>query len=83
MTDIPLHLKILITVLAVLQMFIKGVALWRAAKSGDRRWFIAFIILFYLNTLGIVELIYLFYLSKPRLTLHEVKRWLPKHRKHH
>ncbi len=35
----------------------KGLALWRAANRGDKWWFIAFLIV---NTLGILEIIYLF-----------------------
>jgi methionyl-tRNA synthetase len=35
----------------------KGLALWRASKRGDMWWFI---ILLVVNTLGILEIIYLF-----------------------
>ena len=38
----------------------KGVALWKAAKNGHKKWFIA---LFLLNTLAILEIIYIFYFS--------------------
>lgn len=41
----------------------KGVALWKAAKNYHKKWFIA---LFLLNTLAILEIIYIFYFSKPR-----------------
>lgn len=40
----------------------KGVALWKAAKNSHRVWFIA---IFLLNTLALLEIIYLFYFSKP------------------
>ena len=36
----------------------KGIALWRAAQRGDRWWFIIF---FVVNTLGVLEIIYLLY----------------------
>lgn len=39
----------------------KGVALWRAARNSHKKWFIA---LFLLNTLAILEIIYIFYFSK-------------------
>ncbi len=39
----------------------KGVALWKAAKNGHKKWFIA---LFLLNTLAILEIIYIFYFAK-------------------
>ena len=35
----------------------KGLALWRAAKRGEKIWFIVFLVV---NTLGILEIIYLF-----------------------
>ena len=39
----------------------KGVALWRAASNRNRWWFMA---LFLLNTLAILEIIYIFVFSK-------------------
>ncbi len=39
----------------------KGVALWRAAKNAHKKWFI---VMFLLNTLAILEIIYIFYFSK-------------------
>lgn len=41
----------------------KGVALWRAAKNGQKSWFIALLVV---NTLAILEIIYIFYFSKPK-----------------
>lgn len=43
----------------------KGLALWRAAKRGDMWWFIAFLLL---NTLGILEIIYLFVVTGAKLS---------------
>lgn len=39
----------------------KGVALWKSAKNSQKWWFIALLIL---NTLAILEIIYIFYFSK-------------------
>jgi len=39
----------------------KGVALWRSARNTDKLWFI---ILLLINTLGILEIIYIFFFSK-------------------
>lgn len=39
----------------------KGLALWKSAKRGDRAWFI---ILLLINTLGILEIIYLAFFSR-------------------
>jgi 4-amino-4-deoxy-L-arabinose transferase-like glycosyltransferase len=41
----------------------KGVALWRAARNSDKKWFVA---LFLLNTLAILEIIYIFVFSKTK-----------------
>jgi len=39
----------------------KGVALWRAAKLGHKWWFIALLIV---NTLAVLEILYIFIFSK-------------------
>lgn len=39
----------------------KGLALWRAARNSHKRWFIALLIV---NTLGILEIIYIFVIDK-------------------
>ncbi len=39
----------------------KGFALWRAARLGQRVWFVVFLVV---NTVGILEIIYLYFLSK-------------------
>ncbi len=41
----------------------KGIALWRAARNKQLNWFIALLIL---NTLAILEIIYIFYFSKKK-----------------
>lgn len=42
-------------------LFWKGLALWRAARNNQQGWFIAILIL---NTLGVLEILYLFIFSK-------------------
>ncbi|KKU91750.1 MAG: hypothetical protein UY23_C0001G0356 [Candidatus Jorgensenbacteria bacterium GW2011_GWA1_48_11] len=39
----------------------KGVALWRAAKLNQPKWFVALLIV---NTLGILEILYIYVFSK-------------------
>ena len=39
----------------------KGVALWRAAQNNDKKWFVALLII---NTLGILEIAYIFFFGK-------------------
>jgi len=53
-------------------IFWKALALWRAAKYGQKYWFITILALNSL-TLGIIEIIYLFYFAKERLSLKDLK----------
>lgn len=46
--------------LAVWSLAWKGWALWRAARRGSTAWFVALLIV---NTLGILEILYLFVFS--------------------
>ena len=41
----------------------KGLALWKAAKNSNKKWFIA---LFILNTLAILEILYIFVFGKKK-----------------
>jgi len=50
----------------------KGLALWRAAQLKQRNWFVGILIL---NTVGILEIVYLFFFAKKKLTLQELKFW--------
>lgn len=53
----------------------KGVALWKAAKKGHKAWFIAILII---NTFGLLEILYFFFLSKYDFNLADLKnRFLP------
>lgn len=61
---IPLVVSFLLVV-TIWSLLWKGLALWRAAKRGDMWWFIAFLVL---NTLGILEIIYLFVVTGAKLS---------------
>ena len=43
----------------------KGVALWKAARLKDKWWFVAILIL---NTLAILDIIYIYLISKKKKT---------------
>ncbi|XOB40542.1 MAG: DUF5652 family protein [Candidatus Nealsonbacteria bacterium] len=43
----------------------KAVALWRASKNNHRKWFVALLVL---NTLAVLEIIYIFFFSKLKKT---------------
>lgn len=44
-------------------LFWKGLALWRAAKDNQQYWFIAILMV---NTLGVLEIVYLFRFAKKK-----------------
>ncbi len=54
----------LLLILAIIWVMIwKGLALWRAAERGEKIWFTVILIV---NTLGLLEIIYLFFVAKPK-----------------
>ncbi|OGM74981.1 hypothetical protein A2191_03930 [Candidatus Woesebacteria bacterium RIFOXYA1_FULL_38_9] len=56
----------LIWPLLIWSLFWKGMALWRSARDQQKEWFL---ILLVLNTAGILEIVYLFFFAKEKLTL--------------
>lgn len=54
----------------------KGVALWTAARRGDQKWFIALLII---NTLGLLEILYIFVFSKRLARLEHEKKSVHHH----
>ena len=60
MEDLLLSTPILILILAWTLPW-KGIALWKAAKNHHKGWFIALLVV---NTLAILEIVYIFYFSK-------------------
>ncbi len=48
-------------ILAIIWSLIwKGAGLWKAARQGDTGWFIVFLVI---NTLGILEILYIYFFS--------------------
>ena len=43
----------------------KGVALWKAARNSHKKWFVVFLVI---NTLAILEIVYIFFFSKKKGT---------------
>jgi len=60
----------LIILIAIWTLPWKGVALWIAARNKDVAWFV---VLLLLNTLGILEIFYIFVFSKRKTEIHETK----------
>jgi hypothetical protein len=62
---------LLFTALAVWVLAWKGVALWNAARLSQKKWYIVLLIV---NTLGILEIIYIFAVAKKyKVTTEEVE----------
>lgn len=61
-------LGLLIALVFVWTVIWKGLALWRAARNGDTVWFI---VLLLVNTIGILEILYLFVFAKKKHTHNE------------
>ncbi len=57
--------KLALMLIIIWSLIWKGFALWKAARVGSKPWFVIILVL---NTLGILEIIYLFAV-KPRTTL--------------
>jgi methionyl-tRNA synthetase len=56
-----LGIGILLALLVIWSITWKGFALWKSAREGSKIWFIVFLII---NTLGILEILYLYIFSK-------------------
>lgn len=48
----------------------KGLALWRSVKQEQKNWFIALLVI---QTAGILDIVYLFFFAKEKLTLAQLK----------
>ena len=62
-SSMPAGVTFLFVVLTVWSLIWKGIALWKAAQDGSKPWFIALLIV---NTVGILEIIYIFFFSKKK-----------------
>jgi len=55
--------SLLFTALAIWALVWKGVALWKAAQNSSKVWYIVMLVT---NTMGILEIIYIFFFSKKK-----------------
>ena len=60
-SGMPANFVALFAVLAIWSIIWKGIALWKAARNGSKTWFIVMLVL---NTVGILEIVYIFYFAK-------------------
>lgn len=75
LSTIPAIPSLLQYVLLIWSIAWKGLALWRASKNDQKNWFIAILII---NTLGILEIAYLFGFAKKKMTLGDLYFWKSK-----
>jgi hypothetical protein len=63
---------ILLYTLFVWSIIWKGLALWHAAKLNQKNWFVVMLVL---NTVGIVEIVYLFFFAKKKFKIQTLRFW--------
>lgn len=49
----------------------KGIALWKASQNSNKPWFIALLVL---NTMGLLEIIYVFFFSKKKKDVEMIQK---------
>lgn len=49
--------------IVLVELVLKGIALWKAAKADSKPWFVTLLVI---NSIGILPLAYIFFLSKER-----------------
>ncbi len=54
-----------IILISVWSLIWKGIALWKSARLGHKNWFIALLLI---NTMGILEIVYIFLIAKKEET---------------
>ncbi|MDO8601929.1 MAG: DUF5652 family protein [bacterium] len=58
----------LLSLLIIWSLAWKGMALWKAARAGSSPWFVALLVI---NTLGILEILYIYVFSKKMSAISE------------
>ncbi len=58
-------ITIVFIVLGIWSIIWKGISLWKAAKNGSKTWFIFLLIT---NTLGILDILYIYIFSKKNIS---------------
>jgi hypothetical protein len=60
---LPSWMSIILPILIIWSLIWKGIALWKAGRNNQLAWFIVLLIF---NTLGILEIIYIFYFGRKK-----------------
>lgn len=70
--QLPLPGQIGFYILLVLVIALNGYALWVASRNNQRNWFIVLLVV---HGTVILEIAYLFFFAKKKLTLNQLKFW--------
>jgi len=60
---VPAEFVALFALLTIWSIIWKGIALWKAARNESKAWYIVMLVV---NTIGILEIIYIFFFSKKK-----------------
>ncbi len=63
------QVEVILTILAVWSLAWKGFSLYHAARHEEKLWFVA---LLFVNTVGLLEIAYLFFISKDKVTMEDM-----------
>ena len=69
--DIPLNRELWFVALFIWTIAWKGLALWKAARHGKKEWFIPLLVI---NTVGILEILYIYVFSQPKTKKKEASK---------
>ncbi len=61
LSGLTIENKLLFVLLVIWTMIWKGLALWKAGRKNDMLWFV---VLFLISTVGILDIIYYYHISK-------------------
>lgn len=70
--QLPTIPPVALFVIFVWSLLWKGLALWNAARNSQKSWFMIMLVV---NTVGILEILYLFAFAKKKMKLSELKFW--------
>jgi len=56
-------IAVLLALLGIWTIIWKGIALWKSARNNQVAWFV---VMLFVNTLGILEIIYIYFFSKDK-----------------
>ncbi len=68
--NLPFIIIVLLIPLIIWTIIWKGIALWKAGRNDDLLWFV---LIFILNTVGILPIIYIFFIQNKKIIKKRIK----------